>query len=125
MTPDWRPWCHAHDDLSINGNVVSVRFKGARSHRVTIERSSDGWRLTAQVASGTALNLLEQPELYVWERNRTSCLVGFRIEKYDRLIGEAWVPEDGLTDDEFVLYVRTVAEECDRLEALLTGRDDE
>lgn len=125
MTSDWKSWCRGHSDLGVTGDVVEVRFAGERAHRVTVERSSHGWTLTARIASGAALNQLEHPELYVWQRNRTSQLVGFRIERNDRLMGEAWIPDDELTPEEFLLYVRTVASDCDRLEALITGRDDE
>lgn len=122
---EWKAWCRGHGDLTIEGDTVEVRFKDERGHRVRVEKAVDGWTLTAKIASGSALGRLGEPEVFVWERNRTSQLVGFRIEKNDRLIGEAWVPEEGSTDDEFLLYLRTLAAEADRLEALLTGQDDE
>lgn len=122
---DWKAWCRGRSDISIEGNVVTVRLGGDRAHRVEVDRTADGWALRARIASGAALNRLDEPELFVWERNRTSQLVGFRITNHDRLIGEAWIPDEGLTADEFNLYVHTVAAECDRLEALLTGEDQE
>jgi hypothetical protein len=58
-----------------------------------------------------------------WERNRTSDLVGFKIDGRKCLIGEACVPTAGLTADEWGTHVRHVARTCDRMEYLLTGRD--
>ena len=63
--------------------------------------------------------------IQVWLRNRATALVGFRIDSRGRLVGEALVPKAGLTAEEFQIYVRAVAVQCDRLEYLLTGRDQE
>ena len=63
--------------------------------------------------------------LQLWQRNRTTSLVGFRIDARDRVLGETHVPAEGLTPAEFMLYLKTIAEECDRLEWVLTGRDVE
>ena len=52
-------------------------------------------------------------------------MIEFRVDRRGRLVGEAWVPKPGLDADEFLLYVRRVAEECDRFEYILTGRDVE
>jgi len=52
-------------------------------------------------------------------------LMGFRIDRRGRLVGEAWVPKAGLTGEEFQLYVRHLAVEADRFEYGLTGRDSE
>jgi hypothetical protein len=41
------------------------------------------------------------------------------------VVGEAWVPKEGLTAEEFQVYVRAVATESDRFEYALTGRDVE
>ncbi|HEU5178897.1 MAG TPA: hypothetical protein VFU24_15710, partial [Burkholderiales bacterium] len=59
--------------------------------------------------------------LRAWRRNRSSQLVGFRVDQRGRLVGEAWVPKAGLSAQEFQVYVRRVAAECDRFEYLLTG----
>jgi hypothetical protein len=52
-------------------------------------------------------------------------LVGFRIDRQHRLVGEAWIPKAGLVAEEFQLYVRMLAAECDRFEYALTGKDVE
>ena len=42
-----------------------------------------------------------------------------------RLVGETWVPLAGLHAGEWATYVRALAWSCDRLEYLLTGRDED
>jgi hypothetical protein len=122
---DWKTWCRGVRDLTVDGDVVEVQLPGERVHRVTIADAPRALMLQARIATRGTLDQLSEPELYVWTRNRTAQLVGFRIDKHDRLIGEAWVPKDGLVPDELVFYLRTVAADCDRLEALLTGEDKE
>lgn len=41
------------------------------------------------------------------------------------IVGEAWVPKAGLAREDFLLYVRRVAAECDLFEYQLTGKDRE
>lgn len=125
MPNEWKAWCRAESDLTVRGDVVEVKLPDSRSHRVTVESGDDGLTLTARIATRGAMANVDDAELLVWERNRATQLVGFRIDKLDLLIGEAWVPAAGLTAAELVFYVRHLAAECDRLEALLTGLDVE
>ena len=125
MTIEWKAWCRAQDDLTVRSDEVTVTLPGQRAHRVTIAHVDGGLVLTARVCTGATVSSLEEPELLVWERNRVAQLVGFRIDKHDVLLGESWVPEAGLTAEELVFYVRHLAAESDRFEALLTGRDVE
>ena len=48
--------------------------------------------------------------------------MGFRVDQ-KRLIAEAIAPTMGLTETEFLVYLRAVAAEADRMELVLTGRD--
>ncbi len=66
----------------------------------------------------------EGPHVAAWKRNRFSDLIGFKIDGRGRLVGEAWVPVAGLDAEEWALYVGTVARTCDRVEYLLSGRDE-
>jgi hypothetical protein len=109
----------------VRGDEVTVTLPGQRTHRVTVEHADDGLVLRARVCTRATLSSLEEPELLVWERNRATQLVGFRIDKHDVVVGESWVPDAGLTADELLFYVRHLAAESDRFEALLTGDDVE
>src|SRR5687767_11782957 len=106
MAVEWSRLCKAKD-LTVDGAHVDVGFGDGRRHRVTVTELEDAYLLSGVVAARSAiadsLGLVPQ----VWLRNRATALVGFRIDQRGRLVGEAWVPEPGITADEFQLYVRT------------------
>jgi hypothetical protein len=86
-------------------------------------------RLWSRVASRAQLNVdsseTEAPEVEAWLINRYRELVGFKTIERGTVIGEAWVPTEALTAEEWELHVRIVAKACDRLEYLWTGTDRE
>lgn len=109
----------------MEGSHIYLEFTDQRRHRVTVEETPDAF-----LVSGIACprrDVLQIPDLAIltWKKNRALQLVGFRVDQNQRLVGEAWVPKPGLTREEFLLYVRTVAIECDRFEFMLTGKDTE
>ena len=109
----------------MDGEFVEVTFASERRQRVRIEDQGDAFRLCSVAARAEKLSTLSSPELWAWERNRSLSLMGFRMDERGRMIGEAWVPKVGLTAEEFQLFVRTVALECDRFEFILMGQDHE
>ncbi len=120
-TVEWRAWCAVPDCRLVDGEI-EVRVGGGRKHRVEVVEDGSALRLTGLVVSGRRATF-EDLELETWQRNRRMMLVGFRFESRDRLVGECWVPVAGLTKDEFLLCLRTLARECDRFEYQLTGED--
>lgn len=124
MAASWTQLCRARD-LVVEDNYVQVVFPSERQHRVAVEEQHTDYALVAVVARQALVSSLAELPLRVWERNRSTSLVGFRIDKRGRLVGEALVPKAGLTADEFQCYLRAVATECDDFEYSLTGRDNE
>ena len=124
MADSWVTFCRAKD-LKVDGCHIDVTFSDERRHRVTIEDRDDDYLISAFVVRQAVVNSIPDLPLQIWIRNRATQLVGFRIDRSRRLLAEAWVPKPGLTAEEFQLYVRRVAAECDRFEYLLTGRDIE
>ena len=124
MKAEWIDLCRC-DGFRIDGNFVEVIFANERRQRVCIEDQADAYRLFSVAARAAKLGDLANPALVAWERNRSLSLMGLRVDECGRMIGEAWIPKAGLTAEEFQLYVRTVALECDRFEFQLTGRDVE
>src|SRR5687768_6601601 len=124
MPAEWERMCRARD-VRIEGSHVYLELKDQRRHRVTVHETPAAFLLSGLVCGRQ--HVLQIPDLAIlaWKRNRALQLVGFRIDQKQRLVGEAWVPRAGLTRDEFLLYVRTVAIECDRFEFMLTGKDME
>lgn len=124
MNSRWTRYCRAND-IAIDGTDVVVTFSDERHHRITVEEKDDCFVLCAFVVRQRVVSKLRDLPIQIWLRNRSVSLVGFRIDRKGRLVGEAWVPKAGLTAEEFQLYVRTVAVECDRFEYILTGQDVE
>ena len=125
MADNWLRYC-CDPDMECGESHVVVRFSDERRQKVMVdERDNEYYLLSAFVIRQAAVASLPALPLQIWLRNRATSLVGFRIDSRGRLVGEALVPKVGLTAEEFRIYVRTVAVECDRLEYLLTGGDQE
>ncbi len=126
MANEWKRLCRGLG-LVLGEDGVNVRFSEGRKQWVSVTDDEDSYLLASVVLSPNALKQIqgETPEEHAWKWNRVSQLVGFRVDQRRGLVGQARVPKAGLTADEFVAYVRTVAAECDRFEYLLTGCDVE
>lgn len=124
MALEWHRWCKSAG-LSVEENEIILVFPDDRGHRVRVDEGAEEIHLVGMVAKKSVTENLEQVALRLWERNRTTQLVGFRLDERQRILGEAWVPKAGLSAEEFVMYVRSVGAACDRLEYLLTGSDRE
>ena len=124
MAAEWSRLCKA-PDLKCDADSVDVTLGDGRRHRVDVEQQADAFVLSAIVVRQSKVASQSDLPVQAWLRNRAVALVGFRIDKRGRMVGEAWMPKIGLTADEFQLVVRTVAVECDRFEYVLTGRDVE
>lgn len=122
MNADWHGLCRGKE-FSVEGEFVNVKLADERSHRLYISSQGEEYSILGIIARSSLVNKLEDPIFVTWARNRNAELVGFRIDDRGRLIGETWVPKAGLTAEEFQLYVRTVATDCDRLESILLGKD--
>ena len=123
MTVDWAKLARSSEVQVLDG-AANVTL-GHRRHRVDVIEEEDAYRFVAIVAHPAAVARVPDPSLFAWKRNRSSKLVGFRVDRKGRLVGESWVPKAGLTAAEFQLHLRAVATESDRLEQVLTGRDAE
>ncbi len=124
MSFNWHRLCRP-EDMTVEGRGILINVGDDRSHRVLVHEMDDEFFLRAYVVRQAVVNSIPDLPLRIWQRNRTVSMVGFRIDKRGRLVGEAWVPKTGLTESEFQLYVRQLAVEADRFEYELTGRDSE
>lgn len=111
--------------LTLVGDTIEVGLHAGRRQQVLVDDAHVAMLRVWSVAARSAmLRPIRDPDVYAWRRNRVSDLVGFKTDTRGRLIGEAWVPTEGLDADEWAVYVRAVACACDRIEYLLTGRDE-
>ena len=124
MGADWIRLCHARD-LTLHDNHIDVSFNDGRHHRVDVTDEGDVYRIRGIVARRATVTSIPNLPIQIWKRNRTTHLVGFRIDRKMRLVAEAWAPKPGLTPEEFQFYLRSLAAECDRFEYILTGKDVE
>ena len=124
MSVRWGGFCRAKD-LSVDGPHIDIELSDGRRQRVTVEEQDDSYLLSAIVARRAVVSASPDLPIQACLRNRMAALVGFRVDRSSRLVGEAWVPKEGLSAEEFQFYVRTVAAACDRFEYVLTGRDVE
>jgi hypothetical protein len=98
--------------------------KGSRDP-LEVNKQANELVLSAFVVKQSVVSALPELPLDIWKRNRSTSLVGFRIDKKNRLIAECRIPTYGLTREEFQFCIRIIAVEADRFEFLLTGRDQE
>lgn len=124
MAAEWRRLCRAKD-LQVDEHHVDVKCSGERRQRVVVEDQGEVYMISAFVVRQAVVASLPDLPIQMWLRNRALMLVGFRIDRQHRLVGEAWIPKAGLVAEEFQLYVRMLATECDRFEYVLTGKDVE
>jgi len=114
-------------NFDVDGTKVVCWFgekDSGRKQAVRIGEELDGIRFEATVVGRAMLEQFEGDQhRQAWRRNRSTTLAGYRIDRQGRLLVEATAPMVGLTPDEFVVYLRAVASEADRLELLLTQRD--
>jgi len=127
MSTDWRALSRK-EKFAVENHTITVGLTEGRQQKVYIEddREDRYLRIWSVAAGKSSLNAIEErPEIYAWKRNHLSDLVGFKIDRKDRLIGEVWVPTAGLDAKEWAIYVRALAQSCDRIEYLLTGKDQQ
>jgi hypothetical protein len=122
---DWKHMCRGLDGISVDEDGVEVVMADGRRQRITIIETDETLELTGIVARPAAIDSVPDMPLRAWRRNRAMQFVGFRLDQKNRLVGEAWVPRAGLSCDEFLLYLKRVAAECDLFEYQLTGKDRE
>lgn len=116
-----RPW-------TFDGQAVNVQLPpNERTQRITIEQDTDQivFRSTVLGRSRVTQNHRRWRDLVrqAWLRNATHDVVTFAFDRSDRLIGVIRHPAATLDCNELVLYIDTLARECDRFEYVLTGED--
>lgn len=122
MGDEWVMLCQA-GDLTVEEPHIQVGLGEFRCKKVSVTVGPEAYGLSVVVAGKATVSALPNIAAQAWRRNRSTPLVGFRVDDRGRLVGEAWVPKVGLTPAEFQCYVRTIAVECDQFEYTLTGRD--
>jgi len=122
MKPEWTSWCRG-GDVHLDGDVLEVLVSRERRQFVVVHEEDEELVLTSRAAKAADISDLEDLSMRLWERNRSTPLVGFRIDARGHVIAETALPRVGLTRSEFHIAVLNLAVEADRLEFLLTGKN--
>jgi len=122
---EWQSWCKGERDLTVDVAGVRVALDDDRGQVVQVSDGQDCLELSSVVLKASLVETIEDVVLRAWRRNRTTRLVGFKVDKRGRLIATAWTPLAGLTASEFLALVRRLAREADLFEYQLTGADRE
>lgn len=128
MPVDWRSIARRAGYRVAADDSITVVLEGGGAQVISLQRTGSGDTLRARSIIAGARLLLEAADgdsewRYAWERNRLSDLLGFTVDRRGRLISEAWIPLEGLTDDEFSIYVKELARISDWHEFRLTAED--
>lgn len=111
------------------GYAVDVALnRGARGQKVKLSIQDGNYMFSSVVLRHESMaNKNERIELAyrVLRRNALKELVGFTFDEDKNLVGFITQPAEYLDDEELLLYLTTVAQECDRFEYKLTGKDVE
>ena len=105
--------------------VVTLTLGNMRSQRVRIRKVGDYFQLSSIVLGQQQTRSLEPEAIVelVWGRNHETDVVAFGWDERGRLIGRVDQLAATMDAAELFFYLEVLAQECDRLEWLLTGED--
>ncbi|MGA1994818.1 MAG: hypothetical protein ABSH45_03475 [Bryobacteraceae bacterium] len=111
--------------LTYKSGEAVVSFPAGRTQTIRVRRVGDSYLLTSRVIGSTKAGNMEPADLarQIWSRNRVTDVVEFALDESGRLIGRIEQVAEALNRNELEFYLTALAQECDRLEYLLTGRD--
>ena len=112
--------------LDFDDEVAVMTFPSGRTQKIRMEERDDHHVFTSRVLGQRRVQKYSWTELarLVWTRNRKTPLVTFMLDRSRRLIGRIEHPKATLDPPELRAILLHLARECDRLEYLLTGRDE-
>lgn len=112
--------------FSIDGDVATIAFRSERAQKIRMLVRHDHYVFTSRILGSRRVKNMTWSELArrVWPRNRRTPLVTFMLDKQGRLVGRVEHPQATLDQAELRAILLHLARECDRLEFLLTGRDE-
>jgi len=111
--------------LSYKAGEAVISFPDGRTQNIYIRRAGGCYVLTSRVIGSTKAGNMAPADLArrIWVRNRATDVVEFALDESDRLVGRIEQIAETLNRNELEFYLIALAQECDRLEYLLTGRD--
>lgn len=113
--------------LSYKGGIATVTLPSGRFQTIEISRINGSYLLSSKVIGSTRAQALSPSELveFLWRRNTQTGIVALTLDDVGRIVGRIYHDSTEVDLPELTYYLSALAEECDRLEFLLTGRDDQ
>jgi hypothetical protein len=112
----------------LQGGKLTVGLgRTQRSQVIKLDRVGDDYVFSSTILGAAKVTRNDQycreVARLAWERNAVHDIVTFAFDRTDRLVGLVRCPVSVLRPDALVLFITTLARECDRFEYVLTGAD--
>jgi hypothetical protein len=122
-----RPLLPPRYAIAASSDVIDVTMAGTRHQRIAVARVGPYVRLSSVVMGTSRVEAkgLADTLLRAWQRNRAIDVVDFTLDAKRRLVGEIDALADSLDAAELAFYIERLATECDRLEYVSIGRDEQ
>ncbi len=114
-----------HSFIRNRNGHLSVEFLSGRQQRIFIDRRDKYYKMWSVILSNSKVEEFGEVKLIqnIWNKNRQTDVVGFCIDKKNRLIGSIQQLAETIDREELIFYIHILAKECDRLEYLFSGKD--
>lgn len=128
MPADWKAVARSCGYVVSRDDTITISLNGGTTQLLycSLDAFCGVLRVSSLIARQKTMEAIVdgEPLRYAWERNRLSDLVGFSIDSRGHLIGETWIPLEGLTKSELDVYLTELARVCDWHEFRLAGVDE-
>ena len=120
---DWKQYCSNKQAYNIKGDVVTVELSKNRKHDIRVIELQHGYKLRGRVLEHK--NCLPDIDIFkkIGEGNRNIYFAAFHFDNDRNVVGESWIPEESMSSENFLMQMKKLALECDRMEFVLTGKD--
>lgn len=111
--------------LSYQNGEAAISFPTGRTQLVYIREANGRYQMSSRVVGSARVGDIGLAAVarMIWTRNRSTDLVEFAIDESGRLVGRIEHVAESLDRTELEAYLIALAQECDRFEYVLTGRD--
>jgi hypothetical protein len=111
--------------MSYRNGEATISFPTGRTQVVYFREANGRFQMSSRVVgSARVANIgLAAVARMIWARNRSTDLVEFAVDELGRLVGRIEHVAESLDRAELETHLIALAQECDRFEYVLTGRD--
>jgi len=113
--------------LQLTGDSVTAILRDGHLQTIVCQRDEEKYILESTVLPSRTVRRKRVREVLIcaWQRNRITDIVTFEVDDRLRLVGRIQQLAETIDSHELEFYIDTLARECDELEYLLTGRDEQ